>query len=160
MNCPLCQSKTRVINSRTAGEEKAIKRRRVCVQCKKRFTTYERLELLGLQILKRDGSREPYLRHKIELGIRKALEKRPYTEQQFQKTVSSIEGDIFNLEKELVPSEQVGQIVLSYLKTFDKVAYLRFASVYRQFRDVNQFMKELKVILEKEKEPKGLVNKK
>ncbi|MDO8633357.1 MAG: transcriptional regulator NrdR [bacterium] len=143
MNCPLCQSKTRVINSRTAGEEKAIKRRRVCVQCKKRFTTYERLELLGLQILKRDGSREPYLRHKIELGIRKALEKRPYTEQQFQKLVSSIEGDIFNLEKDLVPSEQIGQIVLSYLKTFDKVAYLRFASVYRKFGSTKAFEREI-----------------
>ncbi|MDO8577398.1 MAG: transcriptional regulator NrdR [Candidatus Wildermuthbacteria bacterium] len=143
MNCPLCQSKTRVINSRTAGEEKAIKRRRVCVQCKKRFTTYERLELLGLQILKRDGSREPYLRHKIELGTRKALEKRPYTEQQFQKLVSSIEGDIFNLEKDLVPSEQIGQIVLSYLKTFDKVAYLRFASVYRKFGSPKAFEREI-----------------
>lgn len=143
MNCPLCQSKTRVINSRTAGEEKAIKRRRMCVQCKQRFTTYERLELLGLEILKRDGSREPYLRHKIELGLRKALEKRPYTEQQFQKLVSAIEGEIFNLEKELVPSEQVGQIVLSLLKSFDKVAYLRFASVYRKFGSPKAFEREI-----------------
>lgn len=143
MMCPLCQSTTRVINSRTAGEEKAIKRRRMCVQCKRRFTTYERLELLGLEILKRNGTREPYLRHKIELGLRKALEKRPYSEQQFQKLVSGIEGDIFNLEKELVPSEQVGQIVLSYLKTFDKVAYLRFASVYRKFGSTKAFEREI-----------------
>ena len=150
MNCPLCQSKTRVINSRTAGEEKAIKRRRECVQCKQRFTTYERLELLGLEILKRDGSREPYLRHKIELGLRKALEKRPYTEQQFQKLVSAVEGDIFNLEKELVPSEQVGQIVLSHLKSFDKVAYLRFASVYRKFGSTKAFEREIQK-LEKSK---------
>ncbi|OGN33877.1 MAG: transcriptional regulator NrdR [Candidatus Wildermuthbacteria bacterium RIFCSPHIGHO2_01_FULL_48_25] len=150
MNCPLCQSKTRVINSRTAGEEKAIKRRRECVQCKQRFTTYERLELLGLEILKRDGSREPYLRHKIELGLRKALEKRPYTEQQFQKVVSAVEGDIFNLEKELVPSEQVGQVVLSHLKSFDKVAYLRFASVYRKFGSTKAFEREIQK-LEKSK---------
>lgn len=151
MNCPLCQSTTRVVNSRTAGEEKAIKRRRMCVQCKRRFTTYERLELLGLEILKRNGTREPYLRHKIELGLRKALEKRPYSEQQFQKLVSGIESDIFNLEKELVPSEQVGQIVLSYLKTFDKVAYLRFASVYRKFGSTKAFEREIQKLKISEK---------
>lgn len=120
------------------------------MQCKQRFTTYERLELLGLEILKRDGSREPYLRHKIELGLRKALEKRPYTEQQFQKVVSAVEGDIFNLEKELVPSEQVGQVVLSHLKSFDKVAYLRFASVYRKFGSTKAFEREIQK-LEKSK---------
>ena len=143
MNCPICQSTTRVINSRTADQEKAIKRRRLCVQCDRRFTTYERIELVGLEVQKRNGSKQPYLRHKLELGVRKALEKRPYTEQQFQKLISGIENDIFNTGKETVLSEQVGQIVLSYLKNFDKVAYLRFASVYRKFGSPKAFEREI-----------------
>lgn len=143
MNCPICQSTTRVVNSRIADSEKAIKRRRACVRCKKRFTTYERIELVGLEVQKRSGAKEPYLLHKLELGVRKALEKRPYTEQQFQKLISGIESDIFNLEKEVVSSEQIGQIVLSHLKTFDKVAYLRFASVYRKFGSPKAFEREI-----------------
>lgn len=143
MNCPICQSTTRVINSRTADQEKAIKRRRLCVQCDRRFTTYERIELVGLEVQKRDGSKQPYLRHKLELGVRKALEKRPYSEQQFQKLISSIENDIFNIGKEAVMSEQIGQIVLSHLRTFDKVAYLRFASVYRKFGSPKAFKREI-----------------
>lgn len=143
MNCPICQSTTRVINSRVADQEKSIKRRRICVKCGRRFTTYERIELVGLEVLKRKGSREPYLRHKLELGIRKGLEKRPYTEQQFQKLISSIENDIFDIGGEIVASEQIGQIVLSHLKTFDKVAYLRFASVYRKFGSPTAFKKEI-----------------
>lgn len=152
MNCPICKSTTRVINSRTADQEKAIKRRRICVQCGRRFTTYERIELVGLEVQKRNNSRQPYLRHKLELGVRKALEKRPYTEQQFQKLISSIENDIFNTEKEVVSSEQIGQIVLSYLKSFDKVAYLRFASVYRKFGSTKAFEREIEK-LEQGKRP-------
>ncbi len=132
-----------MINSRTADQEKAIKRRRICLQCNRRFTTYERIELAGLEVLKRDKSREPYLRLKLELGMRKALEKRPYSEQQFQKLISGIENDIFNLEKDIVSSEQIGQIVLSHLKSFDKVAYLRFASVYRKFGSPKAFEREI-----------------
>jgi transcriptional repressor NrdR len=129
MKCPVCQSFTKVTNSRAADHQRAIKRRRVCLQCKRRFTSYERIELVGLTVIKRNGSREPYLRHKIELGLRKALEKRSVLEEQFQKLVSSIENDIFNLEKDTISSEQIGQIVLLHLKNFDQVAYLRFASV-------------------------------
>ena len=121
-----------------------MKRRRVCLQCNRRFTTYERIELFGLQVVKRSGEKQPYLRHKLELGLRKALEKRPVAEEQFQKLVSSIENDIFNLEKETVSSEQIGQIVLSHLRTLDKVAYLRFASVHRNFKSTKAFEKEIK----------------
>jgi len=143
MKCPICQGTTQVINSRTTDSEKAIKRRRTCIKCARRFTTYERIELAGLEVLKRSDSKEPYLRHKLELGVRKALEKRPYAEHQFEKLISGIENDIFNLEKETVSSEQIGQIVLLHLRAFDKVAYIRFASVYRKFSSPKAFEKEI-----------------
>ena len=143
MKCPVCQSFTKVTNSRAADHQRAIKRRRVCLQCQRRFTSYERIELVGLTVIKRSGSKEPYLRHKIELGLRKALEKRSVLEEQFQKLVSSIENDIFNLQKDTVSSEQIGQIVLLHLKNFDQVAYLRFASVYRNFKSARAFGKEI-----------------
>src|SRR3989344_4227539 len=119
MRCPVCQADTKVTNSRNADHDRAIKRRRWCTSCGRRFTTYERLELLGIEVVKRNGSKEPFSRHKLESGIRKALEKRPCTEEQLQK-------------------------VLSHLKQFDKVAYLRFASVYRNFRSPQAFEKEIK----------------
>jgi len=144
MKCPVCQNSTQVSNSRSADHGRAVKRRRVCLQCDRRFTTYERIELFGLSVVKRSGEKQPYLRHKLELGLRKALEKRPVAEEQFQKLVSSIENDIFNLEKETVSSEQIGQIVLADLRTLDKVAYLRFASVHRNFKSTKAFEKEIK----------------
>ncbi|MDP4007308.1 MAG: transcriptional regulator NrdR [bacterium] len=144
MKCPVCQNSTQVSNSRSADHGRAVKRRRVCLQCNRRFTTYERIELFGLQVLKRNGKKQPYLRHKLELGLRKALEKRPVAEEQFQKLVSSIENDIFNLEKETVSSEQIGQSVLTHLRSLDKVAYLRFASVHRNFKSTRAFEKEIK----------------
>lgn len=144
MHCPICQAETKVTNSRDADHGRAIKRRRRCTSCGRRFTTYERLELLGVEVVKRNGSKEPFSRHKLESGIRKALEKRPYTEEQLQKLVASIENDIFNSNKEIVESSCIGQTVLSHLKQFDKVAYLRFASVYRNFRTPKAFEKEIK----------------
>ncbi len=144
MHCPICQADTKVTNSRDADRGRAIKRRRWCTSCGRRFTTYERLELLGVEVVKRNGSKEPFSRHKLESGIRKALEKRPYTEEQLQKLVASIENDIFNSNKEVVESSYIGQTVLSHLKQFDKVAYLRFASVYRNFRTPKAFEKEIK----------------
>jgi transcriptional repressor NrdR len=101
------------------------------------------LELLGIEVAKRSGSKEPFSRHKLEAGIRKALEKRPFSEEQLQKLVSSVENDIFNLQKEIVETGQIGQIVLAHLKSLDKVAYLRFASVYRNFRSTKAFEKEI-----------------
>ena len=143
MKCPICQNSTQVSNSRSADHGRAVKRRRVCLQCNRRFTTYERIELFGLQVVKRSGEKQPYLRHKVELGLRKALEKRPVTEEQFQKTVSSIENDIFNLEKDTVSSDIIGKIVLSHLRILDKVAYLRFASVYHNFKNTKAFEREI-----------------
>jgi len=143
MKCPICQSETKVTNSRTADLDKTVKRRRFCTVCARRFTTYERVELLGLTVLKQDGTQEPYYRHKIELGLRKALEKRIFTEHQFWQLVSSIESDIFNLERDTVSSEQIGKFVLAQLRPFDKVAYLRFASVYRNFKSPRAFEKEI-----------------
>ena len=149
MKCPICQNSTQVSNSRSADHGRAVKRRRVCLQCNRRFTTYERIELFGLQVVKHSGEKQPYLRHKLELGLRKALEKRPVTEEQFQKLVSSIENDIFNLEKDTVSSDQIGQIVLSHLRVLDKVAYLRFASVYRNFKSTKAFEREIEKLEKK-----------
>jgi len=148
MRCPICQGSTKVTNSRGADQGKAIKRRRLCLECQRRFTTYERLELLGFQVEKRGGTKEPYYRHKLEIGVRKALEKRPFGEEQLQRLVSSIEHKIFNLEKEVVTSDQIGQIVLTHLKDLDKVAYLRFASVYRNFKSTKAFEKEIQKLQE------------
>lgn len=144
MSCPICQSSTRVINSRVANLGHVTKRRRNCIDCGKRFTTYERLELAGFEVQKRDGSKEPYYRNKLELGIRKAFKKRPITEKQFHDLVYRVENDIFNLEGKIIPSGYIGRAVLSYLKAVDKVAYLRFASVYRNFRSPRAFEKEIK----------------
>ncbi len=143
MRCPICQADTKVTNSRNADHGRATKRRRWCASCGRRFTTYERLELFGIEVVKRNGSKELFSRHKLESGIRKALEKRPYTEEQLQKLVSSIENDIFNLNKDVVESSHIGQTVLSHLRQFDKVAYLRFASVYRNFKSPRAFEKEI-----------------
>jgi transcriptional repressor NrdR len=144
MHCPICKAATKVTNSRSTGHSRVIKRRRLCIKCKRRFTTYERVELIGLTVKKRNGVKEPYVRHKLETGLRKALEKRPITEEQFQSLLSSIEHDLFNLEKETVLSEQLGQFVLIHLKALDKVAYIRFASVYRNFKSTKAFAKEIK----------------
>jgi transcriptional repressor NrdR len=143
MRCPICQAATKVTNSRNADHGRAVKRRRWCTACARRFTTYERLELLGIEVMKRDGSKEPFSRRKLETGIRKALEKRPCTEEQLQKLVSSIENDVFNVNKDIVESSYIGQKALTHLKRFDTVAYLRFASVYRNFRSPKAFEKEI-----------------
>ena len=149
MKCPVCQNSTQVSNSRSADHGRAVKRRRVCLECNRRFTTYERIELFGLQVVKRSGEKQPYFRHKLELGLRKALEKRPVSEEQFQKLVSAVENDSFNLEKETVRSEQIGQIVLSHLRSLDKVAYLRFISVHRNVKSTRAFEKEIKKLEKK-----------
>ena len=138
------------MNSRPVDDGKAIKRRRECFKCAKRFSSYERMSLGDLKIVKRNGSKERYSRHKIEAGLRKALEKRPIPEDLFQKLLLNIENDLFSLEKETVSSEQVGRAVLSRLQKADKVGYLRFASVYRNFKSPKAFKKEIQK-LEKEK---------
>jgi transcriptional repressor NrdR len=122
----------------------AIRRRRECEKCKYRFSTIEEIELLDLIVLKRDGRRESYMRDKIENGIRRSLTKRPYTQENFHRLVHEIERDIQRKKKREVGSAEIGDVIMKHLKTFDKVAYIRFASIYRDFKDVKTFESELK----------------
>ncbi len=151
MNCPFCgAADTRVIDSRPA-EDNSIRRRRQCDKCKRRFTTYEKLETIPLMVIKKDSSREPYDRSKIEAGILRSCHKRPVSPKQISEMVDSIEAEIFNREEKEIPSSVIGELVMSKLKGLDEVAYVRFASVYRQFKDVQTFMEELGKILNKKK---------
>lgn len=148
MKCPYCGSiDTRVIDSRPADDGAAIRRRRSCDACKKRFTTYEKVETIPLIVIKKDENREQYNREKIEAGVLRACYKRPVSAADIQKTVDAIETDIFRREEKEIPSNIIGEIVMDRLKELDAVAYVRFASVYREFKDVNTFMEEIKKIL-------------
>ena len=148
MKCPYCNHPdTRVIDSRPAEDGSAIRRRRSCDECGKRFTTYEKVETIPLIIIKKDNNREQYNRSKIERGIIRACYKRPVSAETIQKAVERIEIKIFNLEAKEVSSTDVGEIVMDELKELDEVAYVRFASVYREFKDVNTFMDEIKKMM-------------
>jgi transcriptional repressor NrdR len=145
MRCPNCaHEETKVLDSRPVNEGLAIRRRRECSDCSFRFSTYEEMEILDLVVSKRDGRTQPYMREKIESGIRKAFEKRPLTRDDFQAIISSIEQDIQKLGKETVTTKEIGNIVMKHVKKKDQVAYIRFASVYRQFADVEEFVREAK----------------
>lgn len=148
MKCPYCnQLDTRVIDSRPAEDGNSIRRRRSCDACGKRFTTYEKVETIPLIIIKKDNNREQYDRGKIENGILSACYKRPVPAVDIQRVIDRVEMRVFSLEVKEVPSSRVGEIVMEELKELDEVAYVRFASVYREFKDVNTFMDELKKIL-------------
>ena len=148
MRCPYCSNPdTRVIDSRPAEDGNSIRRRRSCDVCGKRFTTYEKGETIPLIIIKKDNNREQYNRGKIENGILRACYKRPVSADAIQQAVNHVETRLFSLEEKEVPSSRIGEIVMDELKTLDEVAYVRFASVYREFKDVNTFMDELKKIL-------------
>ena len=148
MKCPYCNHPdTRVIDSRPAEDGSAIRRRRSCDECGKRFTTYEKVETIPLIIIKKDNNREQYNRSKIERGIIRACYKRPVSAEAIQKTVERIEIKIFNQEAKEVSSTDVGEIVMDELKELDEVAYVRFASVYRELKDVNTFMDEIKKMM-------------
>ena len=148
MKCPFCSHEnTRVIDSRPAEDNNSIRRRRVCDECGKRFTTYEKIETIPLIIIKKDNNREAYDRSKIEAGVLRACHKRPVSAQQITTLVDEVENEIFNREEREIPSETIGELVMNKLKDLDAVAYVRFASVYREFKDVNTFMDELKKIL-------------
>lgn len=150
MKCPYCGNPdTRVIDSRPAEDGSSIRRRRSCDTCGKRFTTYEKVETIPLIVIKKDNNREQYNRGKIEKGILQACYKRPVPAEVIRKTVEQIETEIFNREEKEIPSKVIGEIVMHKLKDLDEVAYVRFASVYREFKDVNTFMEELKSILDK-----------
>src|SRR3989344_6627277 len=145
MYCPFCGNKdTRVIDSRLVSDGGAIRRRRECEKCRERFSTYEEMVLLNITVVKRDGRKEAYDREKIEHGIKKAIEKRPISHEEFQNLINRIERDIQVLRKDEVKSIEIGAIVMKRMKEVDEVAYIRFASVYKSFKDVKSFERELK----------------
>ena len=136
-----------VIDSRPAEDNSSIRRRRQCERCGKRFTTYEKLETMPLMVIKKDNSREAYDRSKIEAGIIQSCHKRPVSTQQINSVIDEIENRVFNMEEKEVPTSVIGELVMDKLKELDEVAYVRFASVYREFKDVNTFMEELAKLL-------------
>ena len=149
MKCPFCgHDNTRVIDSRPAEDNNSIRRRRVCDECDKRFTTYEKIETIPLIIIKKDNNREPYDRSKIEAGVLRACHKRPVSAGQIDKLVEEVETEIFNMEEREISTQDIGEMVMNKLKDMDAVAYVRFASVYREFKDINTFMDELKKVLD------------
>ena len=148
MKCPFCnQDNTRVVDSRPADDNTAIRRRRMCDACGKRFTTYEKVETIPLIVIKKDQNREQFDRSKIEAGVLRACHKRPVSAEQIHRLVDDVETEVFNMEEREIPSSVIGEIVMDKLKDLEAVAYVRFASVYREFKDVNTFMDELKKIL-------------
>ena len=148
MKCPFCnQENTRVIDSRPVPDNNSIRRRRQCDECGKRFTTYEKIETIPLTVIKKDLSREQYERRKIQDGITRACYKRPVSVERIENLMDEIETEVFNREEKEIPSALIGEIVMDKLKDLDAVAYVRFASVYREFKDVDTFMDELKKIM-------------
>jgi len=144
MKCPYCNSEeTRVIDKRPS-DDKTFRRRRECEKCNKRFTTYERIENVPLTIIKRDGRREDFDRNKIRLGIMKACEKRPISQEKIEKIVDEMENDLRNMDTTEIKSKIIGDMVIEKLKSLDEVAYIRFASVYKKFKDIESFERELK----------------
>ena len=151
MKCPFCSSdNTRVIDSRPADDNNSIRRRRMCDECGKRFTTYEKVETIPLIVIKKDNNREQYDRSKIEAGVLRACHKRPVSVDAINGLIDDVETELFGRSEKEIPSAEIGEIVMDKLKNLDDVAYVRFASVYREFKDVNTFMSELKKMLDKE----------
>ena len=152
MKCPFCSNaENKVIDSRISKDGKAIRRRRECLGCARRFTTYEYVEDILPMVVKKDGRREPFDRIKIRNGVMTACEKRPISMEDMDKIVENVEADCQEYQGEEIPSSVIGEKVMAELKVLDGVAYVRFASVYRQFRDVGEFMSELKDLLSKGK---------
>lgn len=150
MKCPFCSNQnTRVIDSRPADDNASIRRRRLCDECGKRFTTYEKVETIPLIIIKKDNNREQYDRTKLEAGVLRACHKRPVSANQIRDLIDEVETEIFNMEEKEISSNVIGEALMEKLKNIDHVAYIRFASVYREFKDVNTFMNELKKVLDK-----------
>lgn len=150
MKCPFCSNQnTRVIDSRPADDNACIRRRRLCDECGKRFTTYEKVETIPLIIIKKDNNREQYDRTKLEAGVLRACHKRPVSANQIRDLIDEVETEIFNMEEKEISSNVIGEALMEKLKNIDHVAYIRFASVYREFKDVNTFMNELKKVLDK-----------
>ena len=157
MQCPHCKSDTKVVDKRDSGEH--TRRRRECLKCSKRFTTYERLEEMPLTIIKKDGRRQSFDRSKIKAGILRACEKRPITTEQIERVVDEIEQHLRNKYTADVPSRAIGETVMARLKSLDKIAYIRFASVYRNFTDLGSFEKELKVLQQQDTKQEKRIDK-
>jgi len=160
MKCPACgYSESKVVDSRPAEENASIRRRRECLECQRRFTTYEVIETIPLVVIKKDQRRESFDRNKISKGILKACEKRSVSEEQMKKIARDIEIYLQNQLQPEVPTYRIGELVMEKLKGIDEVAYVRFASVYREFKDINTFMKELKSIITEKKQVKYIKRK-
>lgn len=148
MRCPFCRvDNDRVIDSRAGDDGASIRRRRECLDCKKRFTTYERVERQMLSVVKKGGDREPFEREKIKRGLAKACWKRPISEEQIEMAVSALESELYGTYETDVPSRVLGERVMELLRGLDQVAFVRFASVYREFKDIRDFVEELEPIL-------------
>ncbi|RMD59001.1 transcriptional repressor NrdR [Candidatus Parcubacteria bacterium] len=150
MKCPICyHPDTKVVDSRSATDGLCVRRRRECLKCRFRFSTYEEMEILDLIVVKQNGKREVYSRDKLMAGLKKALEKRPITNDEFKRLIHWIERDLQKLRKSEITSKQIGQIVMKHLKKVDQVGYIRFASVYESFKDAQTFKRELNKLLNK-----------
>lgn len=148
MKCPFCgDTESKVVDSRPTDEGTVIRRRRECTRCSKRFTTYEKIENVPILVIKKDGRREAFDSNKILTGLVKACEKRPVTMEQLESVVEEIEKHIYNSLRKEITSKEIGELVMERLKSLDEVAYVRFASVYRQFKDINTFIEELEKLL-------------
>ena len=156
MKCPFCRAdRDRVVDSRSVGEGEAIRRRRECLGCGRRFTTYERMEQMPLRVVKKNGQREPFDRQKLLNGLLKACEKRPVSVEALEEVATRIEGQIYSIYDREVPSSVIGEMVMQRLRSLDEVAYIRFASVYRAFKDVSEFVQEAAPMLKDVSPPGG-----
>lgn len=152
MKCPFCNHiEDKVVDSREGKDGLVIRRRRECLKCRRRFTSYERIDEIPFMVVKKDGKREPFDRNKVLAGLRKACEKRPVSPAALEAIAEEVEQVLQEATEREIPTTTIGERIVARLKDLDKVAYVRFASVYRQFEDVNQFMKELKDLLEQRK---------
>ena len=159
MKCPYCSSDdTKVIDSRPADDNTSIRRRRQCEACGKRFTTYEKLETMPLMVIKKYNSRESYDRSKIEAGVVTSCHKRPVSTEQISRMIDEIENEVFAMGEKEIPTSVIGEKVMKRLKDMDEVAYVRFASVYREFKDVNTFIDEIGKLLKTEKKARAKAN--
>ncbi|MFP6767147.1 MAG: transcriptional regulator NrdR [Planctomycetaceae bacterium] len=147
MQCPFCRyDETKVVDSRTS-QPHAIRRRRECLECQRRFTTYEKIEESPLRVIKKDGSRVPFDRERIRSGLEKACYKRPVSDDQIEAIINAVESEVYQGFEREVPSQDIGELVFGRLREVDQVAFVRFASVYREFKDVNDFVEELEPML-------------
>ena len=150
MRCPFCHNDdSKVVDSRSAGEGEIVRRRRECLKCERRFTTYERIERAPIRVVKKDGSRVPFAREKIRNGLLKACYKRPVSTDALENIIARVESEIYKFFDREVPSHFIGELIMQELRLLDEVSYVRFASVYRDFKDVSEFYRELKPMLDK-----------